>query len=431
MQYLPQFLCHLIDAVAYKGDPTEFQEDWEAWKAEFQGYYDRECDVALSEEDGRIVEDLPHLLRELDTQVSRAFSGQGDLDALIKASVGFFAAHDSFYNERERLYFVQSAPIDRLLKAAISHLQGRASAEAVHKREVDAALAVDVLHSIFQEAREELPDALRDGSIQGFQRAQKGFQMLADHPNEIPEEVLDEVIFEVRSAGELLEHIPNLMRKFQEQVGSQIPVVGELLTALRASPEDEQLLTLFREESLPGFFDLWDRRQDGWLLDPEVAHGLLDEANVAIGEFADLSDSYPDGAEDFWGVVDQLEDLFAQFRASTLQLDELRTSPYWPEAQMLMNLLRGGTPLYAARTFSAGVKSGEAPPVIKAVAKALDEWLQEPDPVILLEAMVALRQDQELNKTTRPCASCGERIPLQAKSCPKCKTKVEEFSLSG
>lgn len=431
MQYLPSFLCHLIDAVAYKGDPTEFQEEWEVWKSEFQAYYERESDVSLSEEDGRVVEDIPHLLRELETQVSKAFSGQGDLDGLIKASVGFFAAHDSFYNERERLYFVQSAPIDRLLKAAIAHLQGRATAEAVHKREVDAALAVDVLHSIFQSAREDLPEALRDGSIQGFQRAQKGFHMLADHPDEIPSEVLDEAIFEIKSAGELLEHIPNLMRKFQEQVGSQIPLVGELLTALRSNPDDEQLITIFKEESLQAFLDLWDRRQDGWLLDPEVAHGLLDEANQAVGEFADLAESYPDNEDDFWIVVDQLEDLFAQFRANTLQLDELRASPYWPEAQMLMNLLRNGTPLYAARTFSAGVKSGDAPPVIKAVAKALDEWLQDPDPVILLEAMVALREDQELNKTTRPCASCGERIPLQAKSCPKCKTKVEEFSLSG
>lgn len=431
MQYLPSFLCQLIDAVAYKGDPTEFQEDWELWKAEFEGYFERESDVSLSEEDGRVVEDLPHLLRELDAQVSKAFSGQAGLEDLVQASVAFFAAHDSFYNERERLYFVQSAPIDRLLKAAISHHQGRSSVEAVHKREVDAALAVDVLHSIFQSAREDLPEDLRNGTIQGFQRAQKGFHLLADHPEAIPIEVLEEAIFEIRSAGELLEHIPNLMRKFHEQMGSQIPAVGELLTALRSNPDDEQLITLFREESLQNFLDLWDRRQDGWLLDPEVAHALLDDTNQAIGAFAELAEDYPESDEEFWGVVDQLEDLFAQFRANTLQLDELRTSPYWPEAQMLMNLLRGGTPLYAAKTFASGVKLGDAPAVIKAVGKALEEWVVEPDPVILLEALVALRQDQELSKTTRPCASCGERVPLQAKSCPACKTKVEEFSLSG
>ena len=431
MQYLPSFLCQLIDAVAYKGDPTEFQEDWELWKAEFEGYYERECDVSLSEEDGRVVEDLPHLLRDLEAQIAQAFTGQPSLDDLIKAAVTFFGAHDSFYNERERLYFVQSAPIDRLLKAAISHIQGRASAEAVHKREVDAALAVDVLHSLFQSAREDLPEALRDGSIQGFQRAQRGFHLLAEHPEAIPQEVLEEAIFEITSAGELLEHIPNLMRKFQEQRGSQIPVVGEILTALRSSPDDEQLVTLFREEALQGFLELWDRRQDGWLLDPEVAHALLDEANQAVGVFAELAEDYPENEEEFWGVVDQLEDLFIQFRTSTLQLDELRASPYWPEAQMIMNLLRGGTPLYAARSFASGVKTGDAPPVIKAVAKALEEWSSEQDPVILLEALVSLRQDQELSKTTRPCASCGERVPLQAKSCPACKTKVEEFSLSG
>ena len=431
MQYLPSFLCNLIDAIAYSGDPLEFQEDWETWKGEFQAYYERESDVCLSEDDARVVEDLPHLLRELDSQVGKAFEGTVVLDDLIKAGVGFFGAHDSFYNERERLYFVQSAPVDRLLKAAIAHLQGRATAEAVHKREVDAALAVEVLHSIFQSVREDLPEALRDGSIQGFQRAQKGLHMLADHPDAIPPEILEEAVFEIKSAGELLEHLPNLMKKYQEQVGSPVPILGELLTSLRASPQDEQLITLLKEESLPGFLDLWDRRQDGWLLDPEVANQLLDDANQAIAEFAELAEGYPEAEEDFWAVADHLEELFLQFRDSTLQLDELRASPYWPEAQMLMNLLRNGTPMYAARTFVSGVKGGDAPQVIQVLAAALEEWLREPDPVILLEALVALRQDQELNKTTRPCASCGERIPLQAKSCPSCKTKVEEFSLSG
>ncbi len=431
MQYLPSFLCQLIDAVAYKRDPAEFGEDWETWKEDFETYFERESDYSLSDEDGMVVQNVPHLLEQLDGLVGRSLKGENLLEELIKASVAFFDAHDKFYNERERLYFVQSAPIDRLLKASIAHLQGRAHIDAVHRREVDAALAVDVLHSIWQMARADLPEDFNRGTIDGFQRAQKGFHMLAEHPDAVPGPVLEEAVFEIKSAGELLEHLPNLMRRYQEQAGSMIPVIGELITSLRAKPDDDELITLLREEAVPALLEMWDARQDGWMLEPSEAPGLLEDANHAIGLLSEQLETYPDNEDEFWQTVDNLEDLFLQFRDQTMSIEELRASPYWPEAQMLLNLLRGGAPRYAAYTFANGVKEGDAPEVIKGLGKALEEYLKEPDPVILLEALQLLKQDQELNKTTRPCGACGVRIPLQAKTCPDCNAKVEEFSLSG
>lgn len=431
MQYLPSFLCQLIDAVAYKRDPAEFGDDWETWKEDFETYFERESDYSLSDDDLMVVQNIPHLLEQLDGMVARVLKGETLLEELIKASVAFFDAHDKFYNERERLYFVQSAPIDRLLKASIAHLQGRAGSDAVHLREVDAALAVDVLHSIWQMARPDLPEEFNRGTIDGFQRAQKAFHALAEHPEAIPMPVLEEAIFELKSAGELLEHLPNLMRRYQEQAGSMIPVIGELITSLRARPDDEELITLLREEAVPALLEMWDARQDGWMLEPEVAPGLLEDAGQALGQLSDLVESYPDNEDEFWQTVDNLEDLFLQFRDHTMNVEELRASAYWPEAQMLLNLLRGGAPRYAAYTFASGVKEGDAPEVIKGLGTALEEFLKEPDPVILLEAVQTLRQDQELNKTTRPCSACGVRIPLEAKACPACSAKVEEFSLSG
>jgi hypothetical protein len=431
MQYLPSFLCQLIDAAAYKKDPAEFQEDWENWKADFQAYYEREADYSLSDDDAMIVENIPPLLEQLDSAVSRTIAGEQVLEDLVKASVTFFDAHDKFYEERERLYFVQSAPIDRLLKASIAHLQGRADHEAIHRREVDAALAVDVLHSIWQMAAPDLPEDFNKGTIDGFRRAQKAFNMLAEHPDEIPTEVLEEAVFELKSAGELLEHLPNLMRKYQDQVGSIIPSLGDLITSLRNKGDDEELVALLKEEAFPAFLDLWDNRQDGWMLKPESAAQLLEEAGQAIGHLAELVETYPENQDEFWQAVEQLEDIFTQFRDNMMRVDGLRASPYWPEAQMILNMLRGGTPRYAAHQFSAGVKESDAPEVIKTIGLALEEYLKEPDPVILLEALDALLQDQELNKTSRPCAACGVRIPLDAKSCPECKTKVEEFSVAG
>ena len=431
MQYLPSFLCQLIDAAAYKSDPAQFQEDWDGWKADFQAYYERESDYSLSDDDSMLVQNIPHLLEQLDASVKRTVAGEPVLEDLVKNSVAFFDAHDKFYNERERLYFVQSAPLDRLLKATISHLQGRTDHDAIHRREVDAALAVDVLHSIWQIARPDLPEDFNTGTIDGFRRAQKAFTMLADHPNEIPKEVVEEAVFELQSAGELLEHLPNLMRKYQEQMGSVIPVFGELITSLRNKTDDEEMLALLKEESFPAFLEMWDVRQDGWMLQPDVASQLLDDTSQAIGNFAELLETYPENEEEFWQSVDQLEDLFAQMRDHTLQTEELRASPYWPEAQMLLNLLRGGAPRYAAHTFASGVKDSDAPGVIKDIGRSLEEYLKEPDPIILLEALQALKEDQEASKTTRPCAACGVRIPLEAKDCPACNAKVEEFSVAG
>jgi hypothetical protein len=432
MQYLPSFLCELIDAVAYKQDPGELQEDWDGWRADFDAYYARESDYSLSDEDQMVLDNIPPLLEALDGSVRRALGGEtAVLEDLVKNSVAFFDAHDKFYNERERLYFVQSAPMDRLLKASIAHLQGRAGCEAIHRREVDAALAVKVLHDVFQVAAPDLPEDFRNGTIDGFRRAQKGFHMLADHPEEIPHEVVEEAVFEIKSAGELLEHLPNLMRKFQEQRGCVIPVIGEIISALRGRPDDEELITIMKDEVFPSFLEMWDTRHDGWLLEPEVAHQLLDDANQLIGQLAELVEIYPESEEEFWQAVEQTEDVFAQIRDHTMQLEGLRASAYWPESQMMLNMLRGGTPRYAARSFVAGVKEGDAPEIIKAVGRSVEAYLKEEDPVLLLEALHALQVDQEMSKTTRPCASCGARIPLEAKECPSCHATVEEFSLSG
>lgn len=431
MQYLPSFLCHLIDAAAYRKDPAEFQDDWETWKADFGTYFEREGDYALSDEDAMAVENIPHLLEQLTSSVERVIAGESVLEELIKDAVAFFEAHDSFYNERERLYFVASAPLDRLLKASIAHLQGRASYEAIHRREVDAALAVEVLHSLWQVAEPDLPEEFNKGSIDGFRRAQKAFELLAEHPDEIPTEVVEEAVFELKSAGELLEHLPNLMRRYQDEIGSIVPVIGEGLTSLRHKPDDEVVLTQLREESFPTLLDMWESRHDGWMLEPEVAPQLLDETQHALMAFSELLELYPDNEDEFWQAVDQLEELFTQIRDHTMNIEELRASPYWPEAQMLLNLLRGGTPRYAAHTFAAGVKEGDAPEVIKLLGRAVEDYLKEPDPLLLLEAIASLKDDQEMSKTSRPCAACGERIPLQAKACSACHAKVEEFSLSG
>lgn len=433
MQYLPSFICQIIDAVAYQGDPTELDEAWVSWKEDYEAYYQRESDYNVSDEDASTVENLPPLLVALNNSVERAFAGEPSLDDLVKDSVSFFAAHDAFYEERERSYFVKNPTIDRVLKAGVAYLQGRATSEAVHSRVPDAALAVDSIHTLYLETREDLPEDMISGLTDGFGRAQKAFELIMDNPEEIPHEVLEEALFELRSAGELLEHLPVLLQRFEEENSSAIPIVGDLLVHIRNTEEDPPF-DLLQEKAFPAFLDLWESRQDAWLLHPEVAEELLEETNQLVFDLADQVEAYPEvEEEEFWTAVDQLEEAFVQIKENVLDLDGLRNSPFWPEAQLLLNLLTGAAPFYAAQTISAGIREGgdEPPEALKLVGEALEDFLAEPHPIPLLQGLQCLAEDFELSKTSRPCASCGARIALEAKKCPECEAKVEEFSLSG
>lgn len=432
MQYIPPFLSQIIDAVAFQGDPTEMREDWQNWKRDFEEYYQREGDYTLSEEDAQNTRNLPPLLEQLNARVEGAFAGQCPVDELVKCSIEFFEAHDSFFEEREKQYFVQNPALDRLLKASVAHLQGRCGAEAVLKRAPDAALAVNSIHDLYQSVREELPKELDQGSVEGFQRAQKAFEMLAECEDAIPTPLLEEAVFELRSAGELLEHLPNLFDRFEREVGSPIPILGPALNLLREE-DTEDTFEHFQTQAWPAFAELWQGRQDGWMLNPVVAYELLGATEQELSNLAELLEVYPDQEDAFWDTVEHLEELFEQIQEHTMSVEELQSSPYWPETQLILNLLRGGAPLYAAHSLAGGIREsgGEAPEVIRSVGASLLAFVREPEPLPLLQALKELKVDFELSKTTRPCTNCGYRLPLDAKACQECGSEVEELSVSG
>lgn len=434
MQYIPPFLCQIIDLAAFGGPPEALEharEDWSTWRQDFQQYFENERDYSLSKEDAAVVENLPHLLQELERAVERSLGSRGSTDDLVKCSVTFFEAHDSFFNEREKTYFVHSTPLDKLLKVAVAHLQGRADISAVLKRAPKAALAVDAIQELYQQTREQLPKELVEGTVEGLKRAQKGLDILAESGEELTQEKLKEAIFELRSAGELLEHIPNLFDRFQREEGSPIPIMGPLINILREEDDDDHIRVL-REQAWPDFVDLWESRRDGWMLEPDVAYDLLGATEETIGQFADLVEVYPEQEDDFWDAVERLEEQFELIRENALNLEDMPSSPYWPETQLVLNLLQGSAPMYAAHTLAQGISQGhggDLPPVIVSLGGALQEFLEQPEPLPLLIALKALRDDFELSKTTRLCA-CGSRIPLQAAVCSECGAKME-LSVSG
>ena len=433
MQYLPPFLCQIIDLTAFGGPPEAVEQarkDWNAWRQDFQQYFESERDYSLSKEDAAVVENLPHLFRQLEQTVERSFGSPVSADDLVQSSLAFFEAHDSFFQEREKTYFVQSSPLDKLLKVAVAHIQDRAPISAVLKRGPEAALAIEALQQLYQQTREQLPQELVDGTVEGFRRAQKGLDILAEWGEEVSKDKLEEAIFELKSAGELLEHIPNLFDRFQREEGSPIPVMGPLINVLREE-DGEENIALLRDQAWPDFIELWESRRDGWMLEPELAYELLGATEETIGRLADLLERYPEQEDEFWDTVELLEEQFDQIRESTLNLDHMPSSPYWPETQLVINLLQGSAPMYAAHTLALGISQGgqKVPPAIGLLGSALREFLEHPEPLPLLFALKALRDDFELSKTTRLCG-CGSRIPLQATVCPECGGRLE-LSVSG
>jgi hypothetical protein len=432
MQYIPPFLCQIIDAVAFDGDPTVFQADWLAWKSDYEQYFERESDYSVSNDDAQIVQNLPPLLLQLDGAVEKALAKDCKADDLAQYAIDFFEAHDKFFEEREKQYFVSNPPLDRLLKVGVAHLQDKAELEAVLKRAPDAALAIDSIQDLYLDAREELPKELADGTVTGLKHAQKGMEILSEHDTDLTKEQLEEAVFELRAAGELLEHVPALFRKFEEERGSPIPILGPVLNVLR-DEDDEDAWEYMLDEAWPSFIQLWESRQDGWLLEPDVAYDILTEAEQRIVRFSELVPDYPETEEEFWDNIYKLEDVFDQIRTQAMDLESLPSSAYWPEAQLLLNLLRGGAPLYAAHTLAGSILQGgdEVPDTVRSVGECLAAFVRQPEPLPLLQGLKTLLVDHELSKTTRPCASCGERMPLDARECPKCGAKVEELSVSG
>ena len=425
-------MCHIIDAVAFKDDATEFQEAWDSWKLQFEEFYARESDYALSEEDASIVGNIPPLLSALSTSVGRAFQGTQNAEDLCEDVVSFFHNHDKFVEERQRSYFVENPSLDRLLKASVSHIQGRAEQTAIQNRAADAAQAVGAIHELYLDTRDMLPKEMVNGCVKGFELAQEGFNTLASADEDLSEDALRDAIFQLKSAGELLAHLPNFCNKIGESSELQIPILGPFLSAIRNQEEvNEEQLESLREDILPQFVNLWESRQDGWMLKPEVALRVLDETHETVVNMVELLEIYPEQEEEFWATVDDLEEMFKEIRENAMEVDSLQSSPFWPEIELLVNLLRGGSPLYAANVLLSGISNNEVPEPIAIVGQALQAYLEEQHPLPLLEALSVLAEDYELSKTTRPCANCGMRMPLEAKTCPECGTKVEEFSMSG
>ena len=435
MQYIPSFLCQIIDALAFRGDATQWKVDWETWKAEFEEFFVGESDYALSAEDLLRVQNLPSLLSQLEASVNRAFAATGTPEDLVKDTIDFFENHDSFWSEREKQYFVPNPSLDRLIKVCVSCVQGLAEPEAVLKRVPDAALAVNSIHELYLDVRESLPPELIEGFVKGFESAQAAFDTLHADGQEFSREILERVIVDLKNAGELLAHLVELFRNFEGDFGSPVPILGPLFDALRdeGNEDEEAHLAILREQAWPAFVEFWEGRQDGWLLDPECAYELLDELEASLAQFSQLLEVYPEEEEAFWEVSELLEELFVSVEENTLELRELETSPYWPEAQLLLNLLRGGAPLHAAHTMLSGIdqENNEIPQVIRDVALKLTEYIAEREPLPLLQGLQSLLQDFELRKTSRACQSCNEPIPLEAQSCLSCGAKVEKLNVSG
>ncbi len=169
------------------------------------------------------------------------------------------------------------------------------------------------------------------------------------------------------------------------------------------------------------------------MLDPEVAGDLLQAADHEISFITEVASSYPQQEESFWDAVERLEEIFFRMRENTLDLHALSSSPYWPEAALMLNLLRGGASRYVAQSTAEGIAraGSQAPPVVREAGKLLSSFLEDSDPLTLLHALKLLHSDYEQSRNSRLCPGCGERIALEATGCSHCGKAIGEFSISG
>jgi hypothetical protein len=389
VQPIDPLLVEIIDSVDRGRTCQKAADHWTRRSSDYRRNIENESDYSLSEEEMHRIAELPKLLSELDKQVDLAKQGQCDSENLLGAGVVFFSRLSEMTTAREETFFVDIPVFDKLLCAGKAVLEGRAKPTAVTRRVPGVQKETEHLLELFRPHANSFPEEFRAIISEGFKTLSEAFQALQSFKAEPTEIILEQALVKLNKGGQMVARFPVAVRELQREQRRHIPVVGSLLETLEFDPSDEHL-ALLQNEGLPELLKLWDAKDDGWLLPPDEAETILDEASAALDHFEDSVPSFGQDPDAFWASVDRLEDAFEKIRAHSMPIQKLLDSSLGPEAALLLGLLDGGAPDYAARTAAQAMRAGDVPDFITELADGLEDYLESKDKLILLEMVEML-----------------------------------------
>lgn len=356
----------------------QLAEELATYGDHFLSHSDAAAYVALEE----TLEDLRAFLEDSDESV-----GAADLKSFVDCARGLMQALDSFEQERQQLQYVSLAPFDQLMVVGVAHLHGRGTREAVEKRLPFARKALKKLTTRLSGCQELFPET--------FQRE------LSLARNEV-ERALAEIESWL-SADRYIKLGAGLTR-----LGNHADKLACLAPAIAsASPGGEGLPLGMAElemlaEGNAGDFELATRRFAAhgfssllgfW---EEVRTRLLLSANFASSVQAEIDDAFV-----------ELEEAISQEKLDSTRVSRAAedvVQGFWFIRERRLSLTPAvGTPLEAAVFALAGACQGGVADVeleevlhflrrsgVRASLIPLEDYLAQPDPVLLLSALEAL-----------------------------------------
>jgi hypothetical protein len=291
--------------------------------------------------------------------------------------------------DREETFFVEIPVFDQLLCAGKAVLEGRAKPQAVITRVEGCEKETDRLRALYSPHDQSFPEPFQKSMEEGFELLSGAFELLHSYEGDHNSQTLDLALTKLNRGGQIVAVFPNAVREMQREHRRHIPLIGSLLETLEVDPSAEYL-DLLQSEGLPELRQLWEEKDDGWLLPPDEAEPLLEEVSSALDDLDDAVTSFRSNPAVFWSAVTRLETGFQEIRANSMPVQNVLDSSLGPEAALILALLEGKAPDYAAKTAVQAMRAGDVPDFISELADGLEEYLESKDKIILLEMLQLL-----------------------------------------
>lgn len=389
VQPLDPVLVKLIDSVDLGEPSRKSGERWLRRSAEYRSVIGLSSDYSLNEKEAERLAQLPGLLNELDQCVDASLQGRCDAETLLSASIRFFTRYSEMIADREETFFVDIPVFDQLLCAGKAVLEGRAKPPAVSNRVEGCEKEADRLGALYSPHAQSFPEPFQKSLEEGFELLSDAFQLLRAYDDTQDSQTLDQALTKLNRGGQMVAVFPNAVREMQREHRRHIPLIGSLLETLEVDPSAEYL-NLLQNEGLPELRQLWEEKDDGWLLPPDEAELLLEEVSSALDELEDTVGSFGSNPSAFWNAVNRLENGFKEIRANSMPVQNVLDSSLGPEAALILALLEGKAPDYAAKTAIQAMRAGDVPDFISELADGLEEYLESKDKIVLLEMLQLL-----------------------------------------
>lgn len=389
MQPLDPVLVKLIDSVDLGQPNRKSGERWQQRSAEYRSVIGVSSDYSLNEKEAERLAELPGLLGELDRCVAASLQGNCDVETLLSASIRFSTRYSEMVTDREETFFVEIPVFDQLLCAGKAVLEGRAKPQAVSSRVEGCEREADRLKALYSPHSQSFPEPFQKSMEEGFEFLSEAFESLHSYGDTHETQTLDQALGQLNRGGRMVAVFPSAVREMQREHRRHIPLIGSLLETLEVDPSAEYL-NLLQNEGLPELRQLWEEKDDGWLLPPEEAEPLLEEVSSALDDFEDAVPSFGSNPEVFWNAVDRLENGFKEIRANSMPVQNVLDSSLGPEAALILALLEGKAPDYAAKTAVQAMRAGDVPEFISELADGLEDYVESKDKIVLLEMLQLL-----------------------------------------